>query len=90
MSLKSEVKSFFYELIKYARIKKKITFVILMISVIFIGILILLARGRNPHNYMGNLKNDGLIVYNKNTLFCQSFNYGNVDGIYKIKKERNN
>ena len=84
MTLKNGIQSFFRELVKYAKIKKKITLIIIIISIIFIGFIVLLSKYRKPQNSIGNLKNDGFIIYNKNTVYCQGYVDGEIDGLYKI------
>ena len=85
MNLKNEIQSFFKELIKYAKIKKKATITIIIIGMIFIGFIIFLAKYRQPENQIGNLKNDGFVNYNKNIIYCQGYVDGEIDGLYKVK-----
>ena len=84
MNLKNGIQSFFRELVKYAKIKKKITLIIIIISIIFIGFIVLLSKYRKPQNSIGNLKNDGFIIKKKNTVYCQGYVDGEIDGLYKI------
>ncbi len=85
MSLKNRVNSFYRELIKYAKTKKKVTIAVLLVALLFIIIVAVLTFKSKPQNLMSNLKNDGFVIDANGTIYCQAYSEGQINGIYKIK-----
>lgn len=61
--------------------------IIIVLAVILILVVLIMGTGKQKYgNTYGNLRNKGIVVEKGNQIYYISFNEGNADGVYKIKK----
>ena len=85
--MKEKLINFKNTIVDFFNTNKKIALIILAVILVLIIMLIIIGNGKEEYgNTYGNLRNKGLVASKGSQIYYVAFDEGNVDGIYKAKK----
>lgn len=85
--MKEKLINFKDAIVNFFNTNKKIALIILAVILVLIIMLIIIGNGKEEYgNTYGNLRNKGLVASKGSQIYYVAFDEGNVDGIYKAKK----
>ncbi|MGN1271174.1 MAG: DUF5050 domain-containing protein [Clostridia bacterium] len=85
--MKEKLINFKDAIVNFFNTNKKIALIILAVILVLVIMLIIIGNGKEEYgNTYGNLRNKGLVASKGSQIYYVAFDEGNVDGIYKAKK----
>lgn len=85
--MKEKLINFKNTIVNFFNTNKKISLIVLTVILVFVVMLIVICNGKEEcGNTYGNLRNKGLVASKGSQIYYLAFDEGNVDGIYKTKK----